>query len=68
MTTKSLEQMISSREYKLITEPAMRSVTIGIMKDVESIITMDDIDNRVEAWGEFLDALDIKSEMIDPNF
>tara|TARA_R110002110_G_scaffold35766_1_gene120095 strand:- start:404 stop:520 length:117 start_codon:yes stop_codon:yes gene_type:complete len=38
------------------------------MKDVESIITMDDIDNRVEAWGEFLDALDIKSEMIDPNF
>jgi|TARA_B110000261_G_scaffold122228_1_gene136375 hypothetical protein len=68
MTTKSLEQMISSREYKLITEPAMRSVTIGIMKDVEAIITMDDIDNRVEAWGEFLDALDIKSEMIDPNF
>ena len=68
MTTKSLEQMISSREYKLITEPAMRSVTIGIMKDVESIITMDDIDNRVEAWGEFLDALDIKAEMIDPNF
>ena len=66
--TKSLEQMISSREYKLITEPAMRSVTIGIMKDVEAIITMDDIDNRVEAWGEFLDALDIKSEMIDPNF
>ena len=68
MTTKSLEQMISSREYKLITEPAMRSVTIGIMKDVEAIITMDDIDNRVEAWGEFLDALDIKSEMVDPNF
>ena len=68
MTTKSVEQMISSREYKLITEPAMRSVTIGIMKDVEAIITMDDIDNRVEAWGEFLDALDIKSEMIDPNF
>jgi hypothetical protein len=68
MTTKSLEQMISSREYKLITEPAMRSVTIGIMKDVETIITMDDIDNRVEAWGEFLDALDIKAEMIDPNF
>ena len=68
MTRKSLEQMISSREYKLITEPAMRSVTIGIMKDVEAIITMDDIDNRVEAWGEFLDALDIKSEMIDPNF
>ena len=66
--TKSLEQMISSREYKLITEPAMRSVTIGIMKDVEAIITMDDIDNRVEAWGEFLDALDIKSEMVDPNF
>jgi hypothetical protein len=38
------------------------------MKDVEAIITMDDIDNRVEAWGEFLDALDIKAEMIDPNF
>tara|TARA_R110000868_G_scaffold28764_1_gene107420 strand:- start:3 stop:209 length:207 start_codon:yes stop_codon:yes gene_type:complete len=68
MTTKSLEQMISSREYKLIVEPVMRSVTIGIMKDVEAIITMDDIDNRVEAWAAFLDALDIKAEMIDPNF
>lgn len=68
MKIKNLEQMISSREYKLIVEPVMRSVTIGIMKDVEAIITMDDIDNRVEAWGEFLDALDIKAEMIDPNF
>ena len=68
MTTKSLEQMISSREYKLITEPAMRSVTIGIMKDVESILFINDEEERLESWAAFLDALDIKAEMIDPNF
>ena len=63
MTTKSLEQMISSREYKLIVEPVVRGVTVGIMKDVEAIILNDDIDSRVELWGELLDALGITEEM-----
>ena len=61
---KSLgEQMISSREYKLIVEPVVRGVTVGIMKDVEAIILNDDIDSRVELWGELLDALGITEEM-----
>lgn len=59
MTRKSLEQMISSREYKIITEPAMREVTMGIMRDVEVILFIEDVDKRAEAWGEFLDVLDI---------
>jgi len=59
MTRKSLEEMISSREYKIITEPAMREVTIGIMKEVEVILFIEDVDKRAEAWGEFLDVLDI---------
>lgn len=60
MSGKSLEQMISSREYKIITEPAMREVTMGIMRDVEAILFIEDVDKRVEAWGEFLDVLDIR--------
>jgi len=59
MSGKSLEQMISSREYKIITEPAMKEVTMGIMKEVEVILFIEDVDERAEAWGEFLDVLDI---------
>jgi hypothetical protein len=46
----------------------MRSVTIGIMKDVESILFITDEEERLESWAAFLDALDIKAEIIDPNF
>jgi len=37
----------------------MKEVTMGIMKEVEVILFIEDVDERAEAWGEFLDVLDI---------
>ena len=62
MSDKKLEKLIAIREGKSLVGNILTAMAKEIVHTADDIISIDDADDRREAWGEFLDELGMPSK------